>query len=199
MSLKVFKSGFAAAILFALTASASGQDWAASKISADMKLKANAVIRHYENTITINDKGEIDETVRSVVTILNEKGSGYNQMVDFYNKYSSITGIKGTIYDKNGKKIKSVPSGDIRDYSAIQGFSLYEDNRVKAYAPDIGDYPYTVEYSYSKKHKSFFILPGWRVYPGYNVAVEKSVFQLTLSPSAKVKYKGTACSTLSLR
>ncbi len=190
MKLNIFKRGIAVAILFSLTVSARGQDWASSKISAEMKLKANAVIRHYENTITINDKGEIDETVRSVVTILNEKGSRFNQMVDFYNKYSTISGIKGTIYDKNGKKIKSVPSGDIRDYSAIQGFSLYEDNRVKAYAPDIGDYPYTVEYSYSKKHKSFFILPGWQVYPGYNVAVEKSVFRLTLSPNAKVKYKG---------
>jgi hypothetical protein len=168
------------------------QLWSVSTIPAELKLKANAVVRNHEVTLSVNDKGEAEEFVSFAITILNEKGSRYNQMVEFYNKYSSVSGIKGTIYDKNGKKVKSIPSNEIRDYSAIQGFSLYEDNRVKAITPDFGDYPYTVEYSYSKKNKSFFVLPGWHVYPGYNISIQSSTYSLVLSPKAKVKFAGNA-------
>jgi hypothetical protein len=170
--------------------SLSSQEWAASKIPADLKLKANAVVRLEESSITINEKGEAVQDFHIVVTILNEKGKRFGQMVGFYNKYTSISGIKGIIFDKNGKKVKSIPSSEIGDFSAIQGFSLYEDNRVKVINPEFGDYPYTVQYSYTEKHRSFFMLPGWHIYSGYNISVEKSIFSLTLSPKAKVKYKG---------
>jgi hypothetical protein len=186
--------GFASTLLVVLTVN--GQEWAASKIPAELKLKANAVVRFEETTMSINDKGEAIEEISTVVTILNEKGNDYNKMVDFYNKYASISGIKGKIFDKNGKRVRTIPGSEIRDFSAIQGFSLYEDNRVKFINPEYGDYPYTVQYSYKKKHRSFFILPRWRVYAGYNLAVEKSIFNLILSPNAKVKYKGNSALTI---
>lgn len=190
MNRQIICSSLVAIALLFGSQKVNGQEWATSRIPADLKLKANAVVRLEESSLTINDKGEAVHEVNTVVTILNEKGNRFSQMVGFYNKYTSISGIKGIIFDKNGKKVKSISSSEIGDFSAIQGFSLYEDNRVKVINPEFGDYPYTVQYSYTEKHRSFFMLPGWQVYSGYNISVEKSIFNLTLSPNAKVKFKG---------
>lgn len=166
------------------------QGWAVSLIPSELEKKANAVVRLHETTLKVFDNGNAEETSRVVITILNENGQRFKHFVEHYNKYSSISGIKGTIYDKNGKKVQSIKPREIMDISAIAGFSLYDDSRVKVISPKYGDYPYTVEYSYTKKLSSFFMLPGWQVYPGYDVSVQKSVYNLSLSPKAKVKYKG---------
>jgi hypothetical protein len=166
------------------------ENWSVSLIPQELKQKANAVVRLHEKTLKVFDNGSAEETSRIVITILNENGQKYKYFVEHYNKYSSVSGIKGTIYDKSGKKVKSIPQKDINDYSAIAGFSLFDDSRVKVIAPEYGNYPYTIEYTFTKKHSSFFMLPGWQVYPGYDISVQNSIYNLTLSPNSKVKFKG---------
>ena len=166
------------------------ENWAVSAIPQELKQKANAVLRFSETTLTVFDAGNAEEKSRVVITILNENGQRFKYFVEHYNKFSSVSGISGTIYDKNGKKVKTIPQRDIADISAIAGFSLYDDSRVKVISPEYGDYPYTIEYTCSKKYSSFFMFPGWQVYPGYDISVQKSIYNLTLSPNAKVKYKG---------
>ncbi len=160
------------------TLAAEKPEYAVDKIPAALKAKANAVVRECETTITINSNGMAEEHCRSVITILNENADQFATFAEFYNKFSSITDLEGAVYDQTGKRIEKL-SGKFIDVSAISGFSLYEDNRVKVVQTKIVNYPITIEFSYTKKHKGYFILPGFLVYPGYNVAVESSSFTLT--------------------
>lgn len=171
-------------------------NWSVSAIPASLLTKANAVVRNAETTVTVYSNGSVEEIVKIATTIMNENAERYSYLVEFYDKYSSVSGIDGIVYDKNGKKIRKIRNDEIIDVSAIAGFSIYDDNRLKVVNPKVGDYPYTVVYEYRKKHRSFFAMPGWQVYSGYNVSVQNSSFTLTLEPGAKVNFKGNEAFTI---
>lgn len=147
------------------------------KIPASLKIKANAIVRESEITVTILSNGYAEENCRTVVTVLNENGSNFNTFTAFYDKFSSISNLEGAVYDQTGKRIEKL-SGKFIDVSAISGFSLYDDNRVKLAQTKTVNYPITIEFSYTKKHKGYFVLPGFLVYPDYNVAVESTSYTL---------------------
>jgi len=165
-------------------------NWAVSSIPAELKQKANAIIRLSEVTLTVSANGEAEEKIHIVTTIMNENGDYMGNLVEYYDKYTSVSGLEGIVFDQNGKKIKKIKADEFLDVSAISGFSIYEDNRKKVAYPKVGNYPYTVEYEYQIKHKKFMVLPGWYVFPDYNVAIQKSVYTLVTEPNAKVSYTG---------
>jgi hypothetical protein len=171
-------------------------NWAVSAIPANLMTKANAVVRNAETTVTVYTNGSVEENIKIATTIMNENAERFSYLVEFYDKYSSVSGIDGIVYDKNGKKIRKIRNDEILDVSAIAGFSIYDDNRLKVVNPKVGDYPYTVVYEYRKKYKSFFAMPGWQVYNGYNVSVQNSSFTLTLEPGAKVNFRGNEAFTI---
>lgn len=188
--MKTFLLGFINISIFLNLAFASEQqDWSVKNIPLGLIYKSNAVIRYHNKTLTVFENGNAEETVHIVITIINEKGLPYKYLIEEYNKYCSISEISGAVYDKNGIKIKKIKKGEILDISAIQGYSLYEDNRVKVINPQFGEYPFTIEYRFKKKHNSFFILPGWQVIPGYNVSVQNTSYNLKVSPLSNVKFK----------
>ena len=100
-----------------------------------------------------------------------------------------VNEISGTIYDRDGKRVKRIKKEDILDYSAIQGFSIYEDNRIKAIDPEYMTLPFTIEYTYSVDYKSLFFMPSWYVFSGYNIAVQHTSFTVTTPKSYNFRYK----------
>ncbi len=165
-------------------------NWSISSIPPELKLKANAIIRLRETTLTVFENGEAEENIHTVITILNENGDQLSNLVEFYDKYISVSKLEGVVFDQNGKKIKKIKPDEFLDVSAISGFSIYEDNRLKVANPNVGNYPYTVEYVCRKRYKKFMALPGWTIYPTYNVAIQKSIFTLVVEPNTIVFYKG---------
>ncbi len=165
-------------------------DIKASSIPPELLVNANAVIQDYSNSVTIYPSGNGEEKISITTTVLNENGENYSYLAEFYDKYSSISDIKGTVYDKDGKKIRRLEFDEIYDISAITGFSIYDDNRLKYANPKVGSFPYTVVYSFTKKFKSFLVIPGFRVYPGYYVSVQKASYSINLVNGVKINYKG---------
>lgn len=165
-------------------------NWSTSNIPQELLVKAIAVGRNAEITVTVFANGSVEEYVKIATTVLNENGERFGYFVEPYDKYSSISGLEGVVFDKNGKKIRKIKYEEFVDISAIQGFSIYEDNRLKVANPRVGDYPYTVVYEYKKKHKSFFAIPGWQVYRGTNFSIQNSSYKLVLEKGAIVNYKG---------
>ena len=80
------------------------------------------------------------------------------------------------VYDKDGNKVKKLSQDDIYDRSAISGFSIYEDSRLKIADPKYSSYPFTVEYSYTKKYNSTYHFPSWYVIDAFNLSVEQYQF-----------------------
>jgi len=169
---------------------AADENWPVSTIPAELKAKANAIVRLSEVTLTVSESGKTEEDNHFVITIMNENGNPFGNLVEYYDKYTSIWGLEGTVYDQNGKKIKRINADEFLDFSAISGFSIYEDNRVKYANPRVGNYPYTVEYRFQKKYKKFMALPSWSVYMYYNIAVQKSIFSLVYGTNTNVIING---------
>ncbi|UKT65172.1 DUF3857 domain-containing protein [Pedobacter mucosus] len=154
-----------------------------SKISDELKKDAIAVIRNEAQFFDIKSLGSAQYDYKTAITILNKAGDGFAEMEQGYDKFSTIYNIKATLYDASGKKVKDYKSSDIRDHSASDGFSLFEDNRVKSLNFVSNSYPYTIEYSYSQELKGLLYIPSWRDFKGFGVSVEKSTYSIQ-------KYKG---------
>jgi transglutaminase-like putative cysteine protease len=160
-----------------------------SDLSAPLKEKANAVIRNMETTIDMRAPGNVIETVKKAVTILNKNGDDRAGLVLYYNKVTSIKSIKGSVYDEMGILISKFNQGNFKDESAISDFSLYEDDRVKHFSPNVVSYPYTVVYEYEVRSKQNLLIPDWDANPYPDVAVEKNSYTFISRPEDKIRIK----------
>jgi Domain of Unknown Function with PDB structure (DUF3857)/Transglutaminase-like superfamily len=164
--------------------------WDAAKIPADLKEKAHAVMRMKETIFTVKNMGEATQTVHYVVTILDEQGQDYATAPVFYDKFDKINDIEGALYDAKGEKVKRLKKDDIKDYSAISGFSLFEDHRYKLCEFKYANYPFTVEFKYEITTKNMMMYPSW--FPHSDVedlAIEQDFFKVTMPAGLDMRYK----------
>lgn len=159
-----------------------------SDIPKELKDNARSVVRNDERIfeVTSIDRGTLK--VSYAITVLNKNGLDDAYFTEYYDKFRSISGIKGRVFDESGELIKKIPSDDIQDYSAISGFSIFEDSRVKFIDPKNRNYPFTVEYSYTVTYNGLFQYPSWMPLPDYNISVEKSSFKALVSDDLEFRY-----------
>ncbi len=171
------------------TFAAKKQKYAIYDIPDELKENAYALVRQDSKTFTVKSIGKATLEIKYAITIFKSNGDEYADFVAFYDKLMKINDIKIKIYNAYGEVIENVKSGDIRDYSAVAGYSLYEDNRVKVYEPAVNTYPYTLEYEYSMDYDGLLHYPAWRPIFTYNLAVEKSDFTIKTPSGFKFRYK----------
>src|SRR5579864_2161260 len=94
---------------------------------------ASAVVRNEEITTEVKDLDYSTYHVKRAVTVLNKNGDEKIGLNIFYNKNTAIRYIKGAIYNEYGKMIQKIAERDFDDYAATDGFSLFQDARVKQY------------------------------------------------------------------
>lgn len=161
-----------------------------SKIPTELLENANAVMRSYSAAFEIDDIDNASLKVHYAITILNKSALRHSYFVKFYNKFIKIRSIEANVYDENGDPIKNnkIKNDEIHDYSAIGGGTLYDDSRVKAIDPEIKKYPFTVEYSYQINFKGILSYPNWQLFEDYNMAVEKSKFEVIVPANMEFRY-----------
>jgi hypothetical protein len=155
----------------------------ASLIPSALLARANATIRNEETIVDMQSPNEVNYTVNKAITILNKNGDNSARLVLFYDKSTFIKNVKGEIYNEFGKLVGKFSQSDFRDESAVQGFSLFEDSRVKYYSPSVNTYPYTVVFHYEIKFKQNLIIPDWIPKSANDVSVEKSSYTFISKPS----------------
>jgi transglutaminase-like putative cysteine protease len=160
-----------------------------SDIPKDLLKDAKAVVRKNEVEFKISDIDKAVENVTYAITILNENGIDKSVFYQFYDKFSSVRKISVNLYDQNGEVIRNGANVNVKDYSAIAGYSLYEDSRVKFVDPKYRTTPFTVEVSYEIAYDGLFGYPKWHVYEDYNVGVEKSKLTVITAPGFSLRYK----------
>lgn len=158
-------------------------------ISKPLKENARSVVRNEEILLNVKSIDKASVNVTYAITILNKNGLDDAIFAEFYDKFSKISGIKARVFDENGEQIKKIPTDEILDYSAIPGFSIYDDNRVKYIDPKIRNFPFTVEYTYEKSWDGFFSYPSWSPQSKFNVAVEKSSYKAIIPKNLNFRYK----------
>ena len=160
---------------------------AASRISADLKKNAHAVVRQYDLTFEVKNKGEAIETEHKVVTLLDEKAAHYSEPLFAYDKIREIDDIEATVYDGSGKLVRKMKKKDIDDFKPYE--EGVDDGRCKRITFPRLPFPYTVEYTVKTHHKGLLHYPIFAPQRHFNEAVEKSVYTITKSDDVKLKFK----------
>lgn len=163
--------------------------YSALLIPDELKENAHEVIRTevMEFTILSEKSGEV--YFHTAITVLDNKSSA-NHVAIYYDADSKIDKIEASIYDGTGRLVRKIKKNEIRDFAAVDGFSIYQDDRVKYLELSYHTLPFTIEYEYRKKLEGghFFDYPDWRVQQ-YNTAVEKSSFMVRLPTDMKFHYE----------
>lgn len=159
-----------------------------SDIPKELRENARSVIRNYDQVFEVTSINKAALKVSYAVTVLNKNGIEDANFREIYSKFRSVSGIKGRVFDENGVLIKKISADDIQDFSAISGFSTYEDTRVKFIDPEIRNYPFTVEYSYTETCNGLNQYPTWMPLIGYNISVVKSTFKAIVSEGLEFRY-----------
>ena len=165
------------------------QAYDASLIAKGLLPYASVVVREQEVTIEVKDPGTTLFHIKQVITILNKNGDGAAAIVVNHDGTHSIKYIKGVTYDATGIQTGKFSESDFEDVNTTDGFSLFEDVKVKHYTPHIVTYPYTVAYEYEQRIKGTLEFPEWRPNDRMGVAVEKSIFKFICKPDFNIRYK----------
>lgn len=167
----------------------SQESFPAAEISATLKNRANAVIRKMERTVDMRANDNVILNIRKTVTVLNKNGDDEAEIVLHYNKNNSIKYVKGLVLDAFGKPVSKFSLSNFTDHSAVSDFSLFEDDRLKHFAPTVLSYPYTLVCEYELRSKQNLTIPDWYAGPDAGVAVEYSSYTFICKPEDKVRVK----------
>lgn len=149
-----------------------------TRIPPEIKKGADAVVRFSETTMHIYSDRKVVIHKRYSITILNEEGKTHGYLVQYYDKTSKVKNILGVFYDRSGKRIEAIGDSDVEDYSAVSSVTLYQDDRVKVYIPELREYPYTVVYEYETRYDGMISYPSWRPQSSYRLGIENASFHL---------------------
>lgn len=157
-------------------------------IADDLRTNAKAVVRVDETTFEVFSIGHAKLRVKYAVTILQRSGDGFATFNAHYDKIRKISNVKIHIYDSNGNLIRKVKRLEIKDNSTTSGYTLFADNRVKYYKPNVSSYPYTIEYEYEIDYTGLLHYPQWQPIQSYHLSIENSSFKLIIPKKLSVRY-----------
>ena len=175
-------------LVTALCSSAQNK-YAVAAIPATLLKNAHVVKRMEDVRFEIVSLHETVYRRKFALTILDENGQDYADLVVNYDKLKKIESIEGALYDAAGNQLKKVKGKDIRDISAVQDISLFDDNRLKIHDFEYRSYPYTVEYDVEVSFNHSYIFPSWMPQNFENLAVEKSSYTMVCLENYNVRYK----------
>jgi hypothetical protein len=175
-------------LVFCMGANAQ-QNYNVSLIDKSLLPYASSVVRNEQINIEVKDLDNVIYHIKEAVTVLNKNGDDMANIGLYYNRSQSIRSIKGAVYNEFGKQTSKFSESNFEDDNTTDGFSLFEDEKVKHYQPVVTDYPYTVEYEYEVHSKQSLLFPEWRPNSETGVAVENSTYVFTCKPDFTIRYK----------
>ena len=163
------------------------QSYEAASIPVSLLENANAVIREDRRSIVVDNEEEYEEHISKAITVLNQNGVGFGHLLIQYDKeFYKVGDIALKLLDENGKLIRKFKPKEINDYGLSDAGDV-TDARVKVAEINHPQYPYTVVYSYTVRHKGYFYFPSWIPQSRDHLSVEKS--QLTILSPEKIRYQ----------
>jgi hypothetical protein len=169
--------------------SVTAQSYNVAPIPDSLKKGARAMIREDEMILEIKSPAKAITREHHVYTIFNENGDNIGGFTSWYDKFTSINSISGTLYDATGKVLKRVKKKDMEDKSAMSSNNLADDERYKEYNFYYRVYPYTVDYEEEDEINGVLHFPEW--HPLYNsgISTQHSKYTIIAPKDYQVRYK----------
>lgn len=163
--------------------------YSSGTIPQNLLQNANAVCREYNHEFHLNNNGSATERIRIVVTVLNEQGEDFGNLVIPYDKSNKFNFITAKSYNSFGITDKKKKNPPLRDVNYTSAGSIFEDIRLKLLNFTSNVYPYTTDYEYEIVHNSLISYPQWRPIKGFNYAVEKSSYTISWPEEMSIRYR----------
>ena len=176
-------------LLFCPLVQAQTIDFSASSLDDQMTRNANAIILLDDTDIEVISRDKMQIEFRHVVRVLNEDGNRVVTNYAYYDKVSKLKDLHAEIYDRNGDLIQRIKQKDFRDITAIDGFTIYTDSRIKYFKYTPVDYPYTISFSYTYDTSNTAFIPAWAPVNRYEVSVAKSRYSISCPVDIQLRKK----------
>lgn len=176
-------------LLFLPLIISSGQQYNVATLDPLLIKDANAVVRFSEIIITVKDTGKVTFSEHRIITVLNKNGDRFGYLDDFTNKFNTLESIKGKVYNDNGILIRKLKSAEFIEQSATSEGTLFDDNRIMFCHPSLNKYPFTIEYEINENYNGVINYPSWYPQPGYDLAVEHSIYKVIIPNKLKIHFK----------
>jgi len=177
-------------LLALLAPLASAPKYPVSAIAPALRQNAHAVVRAYDQVVTVKSAGQLTETVHQAITVLDGAGSDdYGQLVKSYDALRHINYLRGAVYDANGQLLHQLRSSEIRDQGmGSSGGSFMTDVRVRYADLRQPSGPYTVEFDYEINSENTLFYPSWQPQGGEKLALEGATLQVTTPTSLPLRF-----------
>lgn len=185
----MLKSPFLLFLLF-LNFTLFAQDYSVSKIPAELKENANAVVRGEYVQINILAADKMLVRTRRAVTVLNKHGNKLVFAGEFYSEGSEIKKLEARIFDANGEEIKKYKSRDFEDRS-VSGANDVTDNRIKFIDYKPHSYPYTILFESEVENISTAFIQPFEPVQSFFLSIENSTYQLKNPQEIPLRFKET--------
>lgn len=165
-------------IFLSFSVFAQKKEYLVSQIADSLMANANAVVRLNELDITISSQQSMTVYTKRIVTVNNKYGLGAINANKGYDKSTTIKNIEAVVYDAFGAEIKKIKRKDFKDQSAVDGSTLFSDNRVVFldYTPIM--YPFTIEFTCESVTSNTAAIPQWFPIYNYYTSVEKNILNV---------------------
>ena len=160
-----------------------------SSLPENLTKNANAIVMLDDWQIEIVSRNSMEVQHKSVVTVLNKDGNRAVHNYAYYDKVTKLKDLYVEIFDKNGELIKRIKQKEFKDITAIDGFTIYTDSRIKYFNFTPIDYPYTISFSYTYETSNTAFIPYWSPLGAYEVSLKKSSFKLNCPAEFEMRIK----------
>ncbi|MDY0103662.1 MAG: DUF3857 domain-containing transglutaminase family protein [Lentimicrobium sp.] len=150
------------------------QDFAVSGIPEALTKGANSVMRESKITYSIKGGNQVYIHEYAATTIMNSKALSLAHLKIFYNTSDKLKIITATIYDAQGKKMRTIKRSEMKDYSMAGDATMYSDQRVVFCQVVPVSYPFTVVYEYELTFDHLYGIIKYSPYNDSYQSVEKS-------------------------
>ncbi len=176
-------------LLFSVSFYGQNPNFSSLVIADSLKQNANAVIRLDQTDIAITSQRKMVIKTKKIITVFNEYGFKAVGACENYDKKTSVNSIEALVYNAFGIEIKKIKRKDFRDQAALDGITVFSDNRFMYLDYTATTFPYTIVYESEVETSNTAFIPSWMPLTDYFVSVEKSILNVTFPDNLGFKSK----------
>ncbi|MAW96473.1 MAG: hypothetical protein CMF36_09535 [Leeuwenhoekiella sp.] len=167
------------------------EDFSALSVDSALSKGADSVLRFEDITLDFSDEGKLKTTIDRVVTVYNKTGMRDVRAIAGYDNNSKVTDIEAIIYDLMGNEQEKIKKRDFKDYSAVDGGTLYADNRVLVLDYTPTRYPFTIRFTAESVSETTAFVRPWMPVFTYDSGTQYSKYSIIHKPEDSLHVKAT--------
>ncbi len=185
----MIKKTIAIALLIASQWNISAQNYNVLLIPDSLKTNADLVSIFDHTSVEIVNQRSMIITQKTALTILNKNADQRANLTIGYDKHRKINNVNLVYYDALGNQIKKVKRSEFMDFAAVDGGTLYSDDREIYYNYTPISYPYTMVCEYEVSTSNTAFIPPWFPIESYNMSILNSSYTLIYPKDFKLQFK----------